>query len=84
LKQAEVVIYDGVQAGLLSILGRALTTMKYDELLLRLVQRSWRQAGSRDEAISLLPLAYGLISYQPEISIEFCEAFTWVDAFLRG
>jgi tetratricopeptide (TPR) repeat protein len=53
------------------------------EQLLRLVQRAWRQAQTREYAIELLSLAIGLVSLKPEIGTDFCEAFAWVDTVLN-
>jgi len=73
-----------VRSEALHKLGEALKNIKDDELLLRLVQRWWLQASTRDEALSLLSLANGLVHLQPEISIRFYEAFAWVDTFLEN
>jgi tetratricopeptide (TPR) repeat protein/uncharacterized caspase-like protein len=53
-------------------------------LYLHLVQHEWLLANTRANAIELLLLAKGFISFDPEIGLAFCNAFTWVDIFLKG
>jgi tetratricopeptide (TPR) repeat protein len=72
------------RAGALRELAEALTRSSEYEQLLRLVQHSWLQAGGRASSITLFPLAYELLSLNPEIGLAFCEAFSWVDTFLKG
>jgi hypothetical protein len=54
------------------------------ERILKLVHRWWLQADTRDEAIELLPLAFGFIPRYPNIGRAFYDAFAWVDNFLSG
>ncbi len=65
-------------------LTNALSSFGKNEYVLRLVQHSWLKADTRKHAIKLLPLAIGLIPLKSEIGMDFCQAFTWVDAFLKG
>ena len=61
-----------------------LNIMQDHEQLLYLVQHSWLQANTREDAIKLLPLVYGLISVKPELGTIFCESFKWTDNILKG
>src|SRR5712691_5285832 len=54
------------------------------EQLLYLIRRSWPQAETRTEALTLFSLAITIISRRPEIGRVFCSAFSWVDNFLGG
>jgi tetratricopeptide (TPR) repeat protein len=72
------------QARALSELVDALTTSGKYEQLLHLIRRLWLSVEQRDEAIPLLPLAYGFIPCYLELGRTFGDAFTWVDEFLRG
>ncbi|MBV9706628.1 MAG: hypothetical protein JO125_04390 [Chloroflexi bacterium] len=54
------------------------------ERLLPLVRYWWQRVRRRDEAVCLLALAYGFLSYHSELGIAFFDAFAWVDEFLRG
>lgn len=54
------------------------------ERLLHLVHDQWLNVNTRDQAIILLPLAFGFVPSSPDIGIAFRDAFTWVDDFLRG
>ncbi len=73
------------QAWALSQLADALAHSNEYKRLLRLVRYWWQRARRRDEAaVRLLPLAYGFLSYHPELGIAFFDAFAWVDEFLRG
>ncbi len=87
-KQAEQVINripnNKQRNAALNELGTILATTNEFEELLHLVQRTWLQIETREDAIALLPLAVGLISLEPDIGIEFCKAFDWVDDFLVG
>jgi hypothetical protein len=51
---------------------------------LHLIQRSWRQVKTREEAFILFSMATAVISSKPEIGIAFIAAFNWVDKFLGG
>jgi len=75
---------EGEREGALHNLADALAKHNEHEHLLSLVHHWWLQAGTRDEAIKLLPLAFGLIPLHPNIGMVFYEAFAWVDNFLRG
>ncbi len=55
---------------------------KHEELL-RLVQRSWWLANTREEALQLFPMAIRLIPRNPELGLALHEAFTRVDTFLK-
>jgi hypothetical protein len=52
--------------------------------LLSLVHHAWLQAETRENAIELLSSAAGFIPLKPELGIAFCDAFTWVNDFLKG
>jgi tetratricopeptide (TPR) repeat protein len=65
-------------------LADALAKHNEQERLLSLIHRWWLQADTRDEAIDLLPLAFGLIPLHPNIGMAFYNAFAWVDNFLHG
>ena len=65
-------------------LADALAKHNEQERLLSLVHHWWLQAGTRDKAIELLPLAFGFIPRYPNIGMAFSGAFVWVDNFLRG
>ena len=54
------------------------------EQLLHVIQRSWRQVETREEALTLFSIASAFISRKPEVGIAFFDAFTWVDTFLGG
>jgi hypothetical protein len=62
----------------------ALAKKDETERLLHLIHHWWSMAETREYAIQLLPLAYELVSHTPEMGIAFCNAFDWVDAFLKG
>ncbi|WP_220209239.1 hypothetical protein [Reticulibacter mediterranei] len=51
---------------------------------LNLVQLSWMQAETSEEAISLFPLALRFVSIKPELGTTLGEAFTWANKFLEG
>lgn len=53
------------------------------EQVVRIVQIWWLQVDSSEDAIQMLLLATGLIPLKPEVGTAFCEAFTWVDNFLK-
>jgi hypothetical protein len=53
------------------------------EPLLCFIQLSWLQVTERVQALTLLPLANGLILLKPELGSSFYEAFEWVDEFLK-
>jgi len=72
------------QALLLIELTEAMAKIGEHERLLHLVQRWWRKADTRVYAIELLPMANRLIPLNPEIVRALYEAFTWVEAFLKG
>ena len=73
-----------VRAEMLLELARIVEGVGKHEQLVAIVRRSWQQADTRGSAIKLLPLAAGLILLKPEVSSAFCEAFSWVDSFLKG
>ena len=55
------------------------------EQLLHLIQHLWRQAETREEALTLFSIASAIISRKPEVGIPFFDAFNWFDTFLgRG
>jgi hypothetical protein len=56
---------------------------KYEQLL-NLIQRSWHQVETREEALTLFSVANTVISYVPDIGTAFLSAFSWVDNFLGG
>ncbi|MFL5655392.1 MAG: AAA family ATPase [Ktedonobacteraceae bacterium] len=84
--QAERVIgtiqdrYLGAQA--LRELGAAMVNADEFEQLLCVIQRSWRQVKTREEALSLFSLAKAFISRKPKMGITFLDAFTKVDTFV--
>ncbi len=51
---------------------------------LRVIQRIWLQAETREAALNLLSLAFGLVAHQPEIGSALYSAFLWVHASLRA
>jgi Caspase domain len=53
------------------------------ERLLRMVQHMWLNANTRIYTTNLLTLAIRLIPLNPAIGTAFCDAFSWVDAFLK-
>ncbi len=55
-----------------------------DERLLHFIQRWWRHADKREDALKLFPLVTRFIPHHPELGLALHEAFTWVDAFLKG
>ena len=66
---------------------RDLAIMSYAdelELALHLIQRSWRQVETREDALALFSMASAVISSKPNVGIPFFEAFIWVDTFLGG
>ena len=52
--------------------------------IVHLVRREWLQTTRRDDALYLLPLAFGLIPYYSDLGKTFYNAFAWVDRFLQG
>jgi hypothetical protein len=66
--------------GLATIVART-NTLKQ---VLHLIQRSWRQAETREEAPTLFSLGIAVIPYTTDISTAFLSAFSWVNTFLRG
>jgi len=71
------------RARALRALGAALMNAKNYLQLLRLVQRSWQQANTRDYAVTLLSLVNGIVPLK-EIGLALLESFSWVDDFLKG
>jgi hypothetical protein len=69
------------RASMLQDLAKGLARVGRHSQLLRLVQRSWLQAKTRESAIKLLPAVSELIRFEPVMSTAFCEAFNWVDTF---
>jgi hypothetical protein len=55
-------------------LADALARHNEHKRVLNLVHRWWRQADTRNEAIHLLPLAFGFIPLHPNIGIAFSDA----------
>ena len=80
---AQTIDYRETRALVLEELARSIGSFGMQEQLLHLVQTSWRQADTGEYAIKLLSLAESLIPLHPEIGTAFCEAFTWVDNFLK-
>jgi tetratricopeptide (TPR) repeat protein len=74
----------GDNEGVLQSIAQYLTSIREYEDLLHFVQRRWLQTDTWDDAVTLLPLAYGLIPLKPEMGSAFFESFAWVDAFLEG
>jgi hypothetical protein len=54
------------------------------EQVLHFIQRSWRQAVTRDEALTLFSGAITVIPRISDIGTAFQSAFSWVDNFLKG
>jgi transcriptional regulator with XRE-family HTH domain len=54
------------------------------EQLLRLIQRSWLLASTREDALRLFSLATEFIPHDPKLGLALYDAFTWVDTFLKG
>jgi hypothetical protein len=54
------------------------------EQVLHFIQRSWRQAVTRDEAFTLFSGAITVIPRISDIGTAFQSAFSWVDNFLNG
>jgi hypothetical protein len=54
---------------------------QYTELL-HVIQQAWLQAGTKDDCLNLFAAVQGLILLDPEASIAFYDAFTWVNTFL--
>jgi hypothetical protein len=52
------------------------------ELVLQLIQRSWRQAEMRQEALTLFSIVGSVVTYTPDIGTAFFSAFYWVNNFL--
>jgi len=65
-------------------MGAALTNAKNYLQLLQLLQSSLQQVTTRDNAVALLSLAYGLLPLKPEIGFDLLESFSWVDDFFGG
>jgi tetratricopeptide (TPR) repeat protein len=72
------------QAEALSTLSTAMVSVDEFEQLLHVIQRTWHQVESREEALTLFPLASVFIPCKPQMAIAFFDAFTWVDTFLGG
>ena len=51
--------------------------------MLSMTHKAWLQAKTRQEALALLPIATGLFGLSAELGTELCQAFEWVDDFLR-
>jgi tetratricopeptide (TPR) repeat protein len=73
-----------VQARALRELGTSMASAGKFEQLLHVIQRAWRQAETREEALALFSIASTFIFRKPKVSIAFFDAFTWVDTFLGG
>ncbi len=54
------------------------------EQVMYLIQRSWYQVETREEALTLFSIVSAVISRKPEVGIPFFDALTWVDTFLGG
>jgi hypothetical protein len=72
------------QAEALRELGTAMASADELDQLLHLIQRSWRQVETIEEALTLFSIASAVISRKPKVGIPFFDAFTWVDTFLGG
>src|SRR5579885_3065232 len=64
-------------------LAAALAQQNKERDVVRLTQREWSRTTRRDEALNLLPLAFGLLRRRPELGPALFDAFAWVDAFLQ-
>jgi hypothetical protein len=87
-QEAERVIglipYERDQAEALGQLAAALAQQNEYSRLIQLVQRQWLRATHREEALQLLPVAFGLFPRAPELGRALSDAFNWVDRFLQG
>jgi hypothetical protein len=72
------------RAEALTALASSMAQHNQHKEVVRLVQRWWRQADTRNEALSLLSIASDLILFRPDVGIAIHDAFAWVDDFLRG
>jgi tetratricopeptide (TPR) repeat protein len=84
--QAEQVIAtlpEGDKAWAVRELAAALAQQNKEREVVRLIQREWSRTTRRDEALNLLPLAFGLFRRHPELGPALFDAFAWVDAFLQ-
>ena len=52
--------------------------------VIRLVQQSWLQAGTRTYLLALFSMAMGVVPFNPEIAEGFAASFEWVDNFLKS
>src|SRR5207248_2790070 len=86
-EQAEIVAHSTEDSQsrveILQEISKTLDRVGKHEQTLRFVQHAWLHADTKAYAISLLPLATGLILLKPEIGSDIYEAFTWVDTFLK-
>ena len=71
------------RAGALRKLAANLAFTDTYEVLLRLIQHTCLLADTRDYAIEILPMISSLLPFKPEIGTAICEAFLWVDTFLK-
>jgi hypothetical protein len=69
---------------LLKEIAQVFSDMREHEQLVYLIQHSWLQANTREDAIKLLPMVSELIPLSPSMGRACAEAFTWVDDFLQG
>jgi tetratricopeptide (TPR) repeat protein len=87
-EQAEKVIYviqpRFARPRALNALAKKLIKLGEYKHLLSLIHHAWLQADTRKNAIELLSLAAGFIPLKPELGTTFCDAFSWVNDFLRG
>jgi hypothetical protein len=65
-------------------LAAALAASGEQEQLLGLIQRSWSQVSTREEALWLFSLVTEFIPRNPELGLALYKAFTWVDTCLKG
>jgi tetratricopeptide (TPR) repeat protein len=51
---------------------------------LRIVQHTWLQAETKETALNLLSLSFGLVAHWPEMGSALYSAFLWVHTFLSA
>jgi hypothetical protein len=72
------------QAKALSDLATMMARTDKLEQVLHVIQRSWRQAETRGEALTLFCGIIAIISHTPDIGTAFLSAFSWANNFLGG
>ncbi len=71
------------KASLLVSMANSLAEAGHNLELIHLIQRSWLQAGTKDDCQHLFAMVHGVILRNPEICDDFYKAFEWAGTFVE-